>query len=185
MSRSDAERNRRMLLDAAADALAQNPGASMAQVAQAAGLARATLYRHFRTRQELLAALRAEALIRATEAISASGFAEVSPLVGIRRAIDGLAALGVRFRAILLDGADLDPAFLRERGRVLAPLYDAVRRGQEAGVIRSDVPAQWVVTAMASMLVAAVHTVPADAGDGAVADLIYGTLMEGVAANRS
>ena len=171
-----------MLLDAAADALAQNPGASMAHVARAAGLARATLYRHFSTRQELLAALRAEALVRATEAIAASDFDEASPLAGIRRAIEGLAALGVRFRAILLNGADLDPAFLHERGRVLAPLYDAVRRGQEAGAIRSDVPAQWVVVAMASMLIAAVRTVPAGTtGDGTVADLVYGTLMQGVA----
>ncbi|HEX5993927.1 MAG TPA: TetR family transcriptional regulator [Jiangellales bacterium] len=182
MSRSDADRNRRALLDAAARALAYDPGASMADVAAAAGLARATLYRHFRTRQELLAALRAEALVRAGEAITASRPDEGPPLEGLRRAVEALAPLGVRFRALLLDGADIDPAFLRERDRVLAPLRRVVRRGQKAGVIRADVPPEWVVTALASLLIAAVRTWPdGTAGDRSVAELVYRTLTRGLA----
>ncbi|HEX6967291.1 MAG TPA: TetR/AcrR family transcriptional regulator [Micromonosporaceae bacterium] len=180
-SRSDAERNRRMLLDAAAHALAHDPNASMADVARAAGLARATLYRHFQTRQELLAALRGEALVRATAAIEASRPDEGPPLEGLRRTVEALASLGVRFRALLLDGADLNEAFLRERDRVLAPLRRVVERGQEAGVIRADVPPQWVVTALASLLVAAVRVCPDGTADGrSVADLVYETLARGV-----
>lgn len=170
-----------MLLEAAAAALASDPGASMAEVAQIAGLARATLYRHFRSRQELLAALRQEALARAAEAISASRCDEGPPLAALRRVIEGLATLGVRFRALLADGADLDPAFLRERSRVLAPLHGVIRRGQETGVIRPEVPPQWVVLAMASMLVAAVHTFTGTAETGRVADLVYESLTRGVA----
>lgn len=182
MSRSDAERNRRMLLDAAARAMAYDPGASMADVAAAAGLARATLYRHFRTRQELLAALRAEALVRAGEAIAACRPDQGPPLDGLRRAVEALAPLGARFRALLIEGADLDPEFLRERDRVLAPLRRVVRRGQQAGVIHADVPPEWVVTALASLLVAAVRTWPAGTADGSsVADLVYRTLTRGVA----
>lgn len=154
----------------------------MAQVAQAAGLARATLYRHFSNRQELLEAMRAEALVRAADAIAGSELNEGSALDALRRAVDALASLGVRFRALLIEGADLDPAFLHERAKVLAPLHDVVRRGQEAGLIRSDLPAPWVVTAMASMLVAGVRASPGiAAGHSRVADLVFGTLTRGVA----
>ncbi|MBQ0986787.1 TetR/AcrR family transcriptional regulator [Streptomyces sp. F63] len=181
-SRSDAERNRRTLLDAAAQALAHNPGASMAQVAQAAGLTRATLYRHFSTRQKLLEAMRAEALERAGDAIAASRPSEGDPLEALRRAVDALAPTGVRFRALLAEGADQDPSFLGERAEVFAPLVETVRRGQEAGRVRADVPPAWVVTAMASLLVAGVRTAGAAAPDGpSVADLVFRTLTEGVA----
>lgn len=171
-----------MLLGAAADALAQDPGASMAQVAQLAGLARATLYRHFRNRQELLEAIRAEALAYATEAIAGSELDKGSALEALRRAVDALAAFGVRFRVLLIEGADLDPAFLDQRAEVLAPLHRVVRRGQEAGLIRSDLPPEWVVTAMASLLVAGVRSSSSVAiRDGSLADLVFGTLTRGVA----
>lgn len=182
MTRSDAERNRRMLLEAAADALAQNPGASMAQVAEAAGLARATLYRHFRTRLDLTEAIRAEALVRAAAALAGSRLDEGSALEALRRAVGSLASLGVRFRALLMEGADLDPAFLHQRAAVLAPLHEVVRRGQEAGLIRPDLPSRWVVTAMASLLAAGVRTSSGSLdGDRTVAELVFGTLTRGVA----
>ena len=38
--------------------LAEQPGASMSEIAEASGLGRATLYRHFRTRAELVPVLR-------------------------------------------------------------------------------------------------------------------------------
>lgn len=181
MTRSDAERNRRILLNAAAEALAENPGASIAQVAQAAGLARATVYRHFRTRQDLLEAMRAEALVSAAKAIAESRLDEGDPIEVLRRAVEALASHGVRFRALLVDGAELDPTFLQEREEVFAPLYEVVRRGQKAGLIRPDLPAQWVVTAMAALLAAGVRTLAADTDQRTVANLIFETLTGGVA----
>lgn len=155
----------------------------MAQVAEAAGLARATLYRHFRSRRELLEAMRAEALVRAADALARSRLDEGDALDALRRAVYALASHGVRFRALLMEGADLDPAFLQERAETLAPLRAVVRRGQEAGLLRSDLPAEWVVTAMASMLAAGVRAFSDRAdGDNKVADLVFGTLTAGVAA---
>jgi AcrR family transcriptional regulator len=183
MTRSDAERNRRVLLNAAAEALAANPGASVAQVAQAAGLARATVYRHFRTRQDLLAAMRAEALVSAAEAIAGSRLDEGDPLAALRRAVEALASHGARFRALLVEGAELDPTFLQGRAEVLAPLHEVVRRGQEAGSIRPELPAQWVVTAMAALLAAGVRTLAGGMDHRVVANLIFETLTDGIATN--
>jgi AcrR family transcriptional regulator len=181
MTRSDALRNRRALLNAAAEALAENPGASIAQVAQAAGLARATVYRHFRTRQDLLEAMRAEALVSAAEAIAGSRLDEGDPLEALRRAVEALASHGVRFRALLLEGVELNPTFLQERAEVLAPLHEVVRRGQEAGLIRPELPARWVVTAMAALLTAGVRMLAGETDHRIVANLAFETLTDGVA----
>src|SRR5688500_18269218 len=52
--RADAERNLERIIAAATTLLAVNPGASMAEIAEASGLVRATLYRHFPTREDLM-----------------------------------------------------------------------------------------------------------------------------------
>jgi AcrR family transcriptional regulator len=55
--RTDFARNRQQILEAAKALLAESPGATMAQVARAAGLGRSTVYRHFADRGELVDAL--------------------------------------------------------------------------------------------------------------------------------
>lgn len=52
------ERNRARLIDAAQSLLAEHPQVSMAAIAQAAGLGRNTIYRHFPTRDALVEAVR-------------------------------------------------------------------------------------------------------------------------------
>ncbi|MDB5065795.1 MAG: hypothetical protein JWM18_2229, partial [Chloroflexi bacterium] len=56
LRRSDARRNREAILAAALEALAESPDASLNAIARRAGVANATLYRHFPTREELVLA---------------------------------------------------------------------------------------------------------------------------------
>jgi AcrR family transcriptional regulator len=180
-SRSDVERNRLALLAAAAEELARNPGASMVDIANAAHLTRATLYRHFGTREQLVEGLQARALDHASQALAESQLEEGPALEALRRVIDALAALGPRFRPLLIEGADLDPDFQARRAIVLDPLREVVRRGQDEGEIRADVPPEWVVTALASLLAAGVRAVRDDDDRGAtVAALVYQTLVGGI-----
>ena len=95
----------------------------MADVARAAGLTRATLYRHFRNRQSLLEAIQTEALVRAAEALVACRFEEGTALEAFRRAIYELGSHSMRFRIVLMQAPDLNPGFLRQRVPVLAPRY--------------------------------------------------------------
>src|SRR3982751_5187349 len=55
--RSDADRSVQAILQAALEALASDPEASMAAIARRAGVVRATIYAHFPTRESLLDAV--------------------------------------------------------------------------------------------------------------------------------
>lgn len=156
-TRIDAERNRRGLLDAAANALAKDSEASLSEIARLAGLTRATLYRHFGSREKLVGALRDDALTAAEEAIHAACVEEGTAPESLRRVIAALTSLGGRFWPLLMEGADRDPDFLRRRGQVFAPVLDIVQQGQVSGQIRSEVSAQWVVMALTALLAAAVR----------------------------
>src|SRR3954451_20826689 len=58
--RSDSALNRTKLVETARDLLSSRPDAEMAAIAVAAGVARSTAYRHFATREELVAAVRTQ-----------------------------------------------------------------------------------------------------------------------------
>jgi TetR/AcrR family transcriptional regulator, mexCD-oprJ operon repressor len=182
-ARSDVERNRRVLLDAAGGALSRNPGASMAEIAREANLTRATLYRHFGSRERLIGAMRAEALVRARETIAGCRLDEGTALEALRRVVDAIVAQGARFGFLLAEGAEQDPDFTQERDRVFAPLRDVVRRGQAGGQVRTDLSAEWIVAAVVSLLTAGVRAAGSlPAGGSPEEDLVFRTLVEGVGA---
>jgi AcrR family transcriptional regulator len=99
MPTSDGITTRSRLLEAAGRVFASDSGASMAEVAAAAGVSRATVHRHFRTRVDLLAALelepdpdsRARVLAAAGKLVTRDGLAalfmdELAALAGVSRA---------------------------------------------------------------------------------------------------
>ena len=86
------------ILEAAAKVLAaQGDQASMLDIAAAAGVGRATVYRYFPTRQALLDELAGVALERAGERLSAAGLDRVPAREGISRAVRALVAVGEYF----------------------------------------------------------------------------------------
>lgn len=142
--RADARRNRERLL-AAADAAFAEGGteASLEDVAHRAGVAIGTLYRHFPTRHDLIAALLEQrftdlhAAARATEdAVTPESIATWLELYATRtRAYRGLPT---SIMTAMRDGtSDLSRAChaMREAGA------DLVRSAQRAGVLRADLPA--------------------------------------------
>jgi AcrR family transcriptional regulator len=70
--RADAERSIERILDAAVDAFASDPEASMTEIARRAGLVRATIYVHFPTRDALIDAVTQRAIAEATATINAA-----------------------------------------------------------------------------------------------------------------
>jgi AcrR family transcriptional regulator len=180
--RADARRNEAAIAEAALRVLAEQPQASMAEIAEASGLGRATLYRHFRNRGELVHAIQRQALDSAGEAIAACGLGEVSPPQALDCAIRALVGVGDRYR-VLAREASLDPRMLEQQQAVARPLLATVLRGQESGELRRDLPPPWIIATMANLLVLALREIGAGrlTADEA-ADMVASTLLRGVAA---
>lgn len=155
--RADALRNRGAILEAAVAVLADDPGASLAEIAARAGLGRATLYRHFPSKDVLRGAIREEALARAAQALEAVDLQDCPVREGVRRAAHALVPLGLRFRILLAEGADHEPAFLAARDRTLRPVAELVGRGLVTGELDPDADPLWVTMLLAGLLATAVR----------------------------
>lgn len=182
--RADAVRNEAAIIEAAMRVLADRPGASMTEIAEASDLGRATLYRHFRTRADLLHAIQQHALEAAGQAIAACRLDSHPAPAALSRAVQALIGVGDRYR-VLGREATPDPQMLEQQQSVARPLLKTVRRGQRAGELRHDLPAPWVLASMGNLLVLALREIGAErlSPDDATR-LVTTTLLDGVASDR-
>lgn len=131
--RADVERNRAAIIAGAIGLLGAAPNASMQQIAEAAGVNRATLYRHFTNRDQLLGALHAKALDDSA-AIARRLPTDGPVLPALRTFLDDAITIGERYRFILMYHRT-DPALFDVEARATAPVIKAIRRGQSGGEI--------------------------------------------------
>ncbi|GAA4430060.1 TetR/AcrR family transcriptional regulator [Georgenia halophila] len=165
--RSDSTRNREKILVAALRALADDPNATMAAIARAAGVGRMTLYGHFETRHALVAALFARTVAEADAAL------ESVPLDGEpAHALDELTRSSWRIVAELhaLLGAARDElgddAVRAHMEHALGRVRGVVERGQARGAFRTDQSPDWLT----SCYLAIVHGAAGDVRTGRVSE---------------
>src|SRR4051812_45682445 len=107
--RADAERNIDAILNSALTTLADDPSASMEDVARAAGVTRTTVYRRFPNRETLIGALyeraSVESLAALTEAEAAAD--DRNPVETLRAVVKAIAAVGDRYRFFATVSDDL------------------------------------------------------------------------------
>ena len=125
--------------------------ASMLDVAAAAGVGRATVYRYFPSRQVLLDELADVALERAGERLTAASLDRVPAPEAISRAVRALVDVGDYFVVLERERVRPDPA--RLEAQIGARLRTVLERGQANGEIRDDVPATWLTEALLGLVV--------------------------------
>ena len=153
--RADAERSVARILDAALDALASDPDASMAEIARRARVVRATIYVHFPTRESLIEAVSERAIAEVTQAMGVAEPDRGDPAEALRRVLVTAWRELDRFHALVGINLRQPQADLRRlHGPVLDFLTPLIERGQHARIFRPDVPVSWHL----SVLLAVIHT---------------------------
>jgi AcrR family transcriptional regulator len=169
------------LLAAALEVLSQRPGASLAEIAAAAGLSRATLHRVFPGREDLLRALAEDAIAAAEAALGRRGAAP--PLDEVFRR---LVPLGARFHFLLQETwIDQDAALTARQAKLVDRIDAVLAREREAGGLRDDVPLGW----QRRVLLELTWSAWAAVADGTVAPrdaagLALATFLDGARARR-
>jgi len=147
------------ILEAAAAVLAERgEQASMADVAAAAGMARATVYRYFPNREALFEALGRLAVEEAGERLRAGRLHEIAVTDAFERAVRALVAVGDSFVVVSRESARPDP---EEFERLVAtPLRELVERAQSLEEVRDDLPASWLMESLIGIVVSGLQTRP-------------------------
>jgi TetR/AcrR family transcriptional regulator, mexCD-oprJ operon repressor len=168
------------ILDGAARIFAlQGEQASMNDVAAAAGVARATVYRYFPNRDALLDALAAEAVGAVETRLSSARVDEVAPEEGIARVVRALVGLGDSFVLLARARARSDPERLE---RVLTqPLRRLFERAQADGEIRDDITSARLTDALIGLVVGVLTSTPSLGVDDMTAT-ITGLFLDGARA---
>jgi AcrR family transcriptional regulator len=137
------ERTESAILEAAATVFAEHgAGASMAEVAAAAGIGRATLYRHFPSREALLEALSAAAIAEMAGRLAEAGLERAPVAEAIARIARAIATVGTRYLVLVREQVPADRETVERE--LAGPIRAVIARGQEEGEIRDDVPAEWL-----------------------------------------
>jgi TetR/AcrR family transcriptional regulator, mexCD-oprJ operon repressor len=181
--RADAERNIAAILEAGLVCFSRNPDASVAEVAQAAGVGRVTLYGHFPSRHELMDAVFAHALARANTVLDAEAIDHGAAADAMSRLIRSSWPILAQHRGLLAAAQrDLPLARIRRHhDQVMARVERLIARGQDEGDFRTDLPRPWLVATFYSLMHAAAEEAdagrldPAQAG-GALATTILAAL---------
>ena len=170
------ERVAAAIVDAAAAVLAERGDASMSDVANAAGVARGTVYRYFQGREALLETLGSVAVEEAGRGLAAARLDEVAIEEAFTRAVRALVLVGDYFVVLARERASVDRDEFE--GRVSGVLRDLLERGRSLGEIRTDVPVGWLVETLIGVIVSVLGAA-STAGVEDQVDAITSLFLEG------
>jgi TetR/AcrR family transcriptional repressor of mexCD-oprJ operon len=147
------------ILDGAAHVFAlQGDQANMNDVAAAAGVARATVYRYSPNREALLDELAQSAVRDVEERLTSARIDAVPPEEGIARAVRALLDAGDPFVLLVRLHPRSEPE--RFERSVMRPLRELFERGQADGDVRSDIPSARLAESLLGQIVGMFTSAP-------------------------
>jgi AcrR family transcriptional regulator len=177
--RADAARNRRQLLEVATRVFrSAGTEPSLREVAREAGVGIATLYRHFPTREALVAAVYADQVVRLTEGAHEL-LAALSPAEALRRWMDlfgdWIATKDGMLSTLLAMIESDELAHAQTHADLIDAIETMLRAGHATGELRDDVTAEDVAAHLIG-----IFTVAPLPEHAARADRLLGVLMHGL-----
>ena len=172
---------RAAVLDVAAEVLVADPAASLAEVAEAAGIGRTTLHKHYATRDDLLRAVGHRAVDLWEQALAAVAD---GPDGGLRAIITSMVVVGSQLGFLWRTPALHRDQALEERSDATQEATLAVlRRAADRGVLAPGTPDWWLLDTFFSLIYVAAESV----AEGKLAPndapgLVTSTFLRGIGA---
>jgi AcrR family transcriptional regulator len=177
---------RQPLLDVVAEVLVADPSASLAQVAEAAGIGRTTLHKHYATRDELIRAVGQRAVQLWEQAVDAVREQEHDePDGGLRALVDAMIPIGPQLAFLWRTPAfDHMPEIFKSWKAAEDSGLEVLARAQAAGLIAADVPHFWLLQTLYSLVYVAAESVRSGhLASRSATDLVLRTLLHGLGAH--
>jgi AcrR family transcriptional regulator len=141
----------RAILESVARTFAERGSAvSMTEIASRSGVGRATLYRHFPTREALLCELQRVAVEDVGEGLRSAGLETLDVPAALERAARVVLSVGHAYAIVVREQVPVP----RETAGALVrdPIRGVLARGQADGVLRADCTPEWLEDAFVGLI---------------------------------
>ncbi len=173
------------ILKSASVVLARNPSVTYADLAQQIGIGRATLYRHFAKREDLIKALMIFSLNEIDQVVQPLLAQSLTSEQYLYKMIEVLIPIGERFHFLsqadwdAWEDDDVKSIYLRQDQE----FREVIDYMQKEGKIRTDMPPAWIGAVFNNLIFTASDTLRAgDIARNDAADLVYKTFLTGFGA---
>jgi TetR/AcrR family transcriptional regulator, mexCD-oprJ operon repressor len=173
------------IIDGAATLLAERGEAvSMEEIASSAGVGRATLYRYFPNRDELLKAMAAASVEELAIRVREAELETVPFQEAIARLARGIIATGSRYVAVSADSAKYSDTYPGFDAEVVAPIRALFDRAHAGGILRAELPPGLAMELFSGLIKAAVDaTTSGRQGTEEAAAAVTSLFLNGVRAS--
>ena len=169
------------IVEAAFKVWNKNPGASLSDVAEHAGVGRATLHRHFSSRQQLMQTLAKIAMAELKEAVDLAVADASTHMEGLRLSLAAIIPLASRQWFLSQDIVDNDPEIAAAYEADSKELERTITAAKAEGSIDPELPTRWVAAVYENLIYAAWTLVrEEEVTPKQAADLAWQTFMKGV-----
>lgn len=176
----DPTRSEERIIDAAVVALTEDPDASLSKIALKAGVGRATLHRHFATREILVEAVISRCVSGTTAAMRLANSESLAGLERLARLLEVIIPRADRFKFITTyaQTSEAMAESCEEELKIFESLVEALR---EEGLIRESIPASWAAATVSNLMWQAWYEVGVgNIGKNQAAELVLDTLLQGI-----
>ena len=173
--------SRDAIIEAAFRTLNENPGASLSDVAAYAGVGRATLHRHFSSRDDLMLELAKIALTELEEAVEKATINAQSHTDGLRLSLNAIIPLANRQWFLSQDAIETNPEIVEGYDKSVTELHAEIEAAKAEGSVAKDIPTLWVAKTYENLIYAAWTMVrEEEATPSQAADLAWRTFLKGI-----
>ncbi len=141
------------ILETATELLSIKPTSTLQEIADYSRVGIATLHRHFASRDALLDELAMNAVQLVDEALASVNLDDRDAVSSLNNLLNILIPLGNKISFLgAATYTNSNPQVIQEEERLQQPVLNAIKKWQQIGQLRNDMPAKWIMAVLYDLL---------------------------------